>query len=94
MAMDEDLTVFLDDDDFAVGATFGAETANVLLDKPTGEVLGGEMLSTEYAIIYRAEDLTAVIKGSTGTVDGVSYRVREVTLVDDGALKRATLSKA
>lgn len=90
----EDLGAFFATGDFAVPAVFGALTAEVLLDAPDEELLGGEVLSTEYAIRYRAGQLTGLTRGSSITVNGINYTVRQVRATDDGALMRATLTRA
>lgn len=100
MAFAEDLTVFFDQQGgFAVQASFtpaGGGTqvsASVIFDSPTEDILGGDGLSDEYSITYPSTSLPGIKGNATGTVDGVSYKVREVKLLDDGKLKRAMLSK-
>lgn len=88
-----DLSPFFQLADFAVAASFGAQTAQVLLDAPDLELLGDAVQSREYAITYAATQLTGLKTGETLTVEGVSYQVREVSALDDGALMRATLTK-
>jgi len=68
-------------------------SAQVLLDAPDTELVDGTTRSREYAITYAATQLTGLKTGESLTVDGVSYQVREVTAIDDGALMRATLTK-
>lgn len=99
MPFAEDMSVFFDTAGFAVSATFtpsaggAAQTASVILDSPTEEVFGGEGLSNEYLITYPTSSLVGIRKGDTGVIEGITYRVREVRLLDDGKLKTATLSK-
>lgn len=100
MAFAEDLSAFFDTvGGFAVTAAFtpsggGAQvSASVIFDSPTEDILGGDGLSNEYSITYPADSLPGIKSNATGTVDGVSYKVREVKLLDDGKLKRAMLSK-
>lgn len=97
MSFAEDLSIFFDD--FAVVATWtptgqSQRAAYVLFDSPDETVLGDAVMTTEYAIEMRASDFTGLKYGETVTVSGVIYTVREVRLLDDGALKRATLSRA
>ena len=62
-----DLGVFLDDP-FAVSATAGATTANVILDQP-GEVLAnGMVLSTDYTATAKASDFGSLLRGDAITV--------------------------
>ena len=93
MAFAEDLSVFFDDDDFAVVATFGSplQTVNVIKDSPTNTI--GEILSDDHSILGRTSDLTGLDNGDAITVDGVAYTVRESLLEDDGKITRLTLSK-
>lgn len=99
MAFTEDMSVFFNTAEFAVQATFspsggGAqESALVILDAPSEPVLGGDSMSTEYAIQYSATDLPSIKRGDSGFVDGIAYKVREVRTIDDGRIKRAMLSR-
>ena len=99
MAFAEDMSVFFDTAGFAVSATFApeaggaAQTANVIFDSPTEQMFGGESLSNEYLITYPATALPDIRKGDRGVIEGVTYRVREIRLLDDGKLKTALLSK-
>jgi len=93
------MAAFFSTAEFAVTATFtpaggGASvSASVILDAPTEDILGGDGLSDEYAITYAVTDLPGIKSNATGTIGGISYKVREVRLLDDGKLKRAKLSK-
>ncbi|MDX2074700.1 MAG: hypothetical protein SFX19_10130 [Alphaproteobacteria bacterium] len=91
MAIDEDLDAYTDD--FAVDATFGAITGKVILDMPDQLLGGGEVISTDYKIIYKTGLFPGLAYGSAITVDGQSYTVREPRLIDDGKFSEAPLSK-
>ena len=99
MAFAEDMSVFFDTAEFAVSATFApeaggaAQTASVILDSPTEQIFGGEVLSNEYLMTYPASALPDIRKGDRGVIEGVTYRVREIRLMDDGKLKTALLSR-
>ncbi|MGH8521947.1 MAG: head-tail joining protein [Gammaproteobacteria bacterium] len=99
MAFTEDLAVFFSTADFAVTATWtpsggGAQqTAQVILDTPDEELLDGRVLSREYAITYRAGQLTGLKGAELITVDAIAYTVREVGALQDGKIMRATLRK-
>ena len=87
-----DLGVFLDDP-FAVSATAGDTTANVILDQP-GEVLAnGMVLSTDYTATAKASDFGSLLRGDAISVDSVNYTVREVRPIDDGLLVEISLQK-
>ena len=98
MAFTEDMAAFFNTAEFAVVAVFtpagGAQQqASVIFDAPTESILGDDQLSDEYAIMYPATDLPGVRAGDTGVIGGKQYKVREVRALDDGALKRARLSR-
>lgn len=95
----EDMNVFFDAAVFAVTASFtpsgggAVQSAAVIFDAITADVLDGDSLSDEFTITYPASDLLGVRAGDYGTIEGVSYRVREIMLTADGKLKMARLSK-
>jgi hypothetical protein len=100
VAFAEDMSVFFNAAEFAVGATFvpaaggAAVSAQVILDMPTSEFLGGDVHSDEYQITYPAAALPGLRKGDNGVVDGVAYRLREnPRLLADGRLRAALLTK-
>lgn len=79
--------------DFGLTAVFGGHVATVLLDMPDEEVFGGMQQSTEYVMTYRQGDLPGLKSGDTGTVGGIAYGVRQVSMLDDGKLIKATLKR-
>lgn len=87
----EDLSPFFAD--FGVPATFGGQTATVLLDMPGVEIFDGMQQSNEYAMTYRATDLAGLVAGSTVVVNGTPYKVRQTTPQEDGALIKALLKR-
>lgn len=87
----EDMDVLFGD--FAVTATFGAQTANVIFDMPDQAILGDMQITTEYAITFKATDFPALKRGDTINISSIAYSVREVTQLDDGLLKHATLNR-
>jgi hypothetical protein len=99
MAFTEDLSVFFSTAGFAVEATFvpasggAAQSAQVIFDSPTESVMSGDSFSNEYSIMYQASQMPAVRKGDRGVVDGVTYKIREVRLMDDGRIKQAILTR-
>lgn len=92
MPFAEDLSVFFSASEFASQARWGALTANVLLDSPTEDVLGGRALSEEYEATMPSTALPGVSRGELLTIAGGTYKVREVRLLDDGLLKRLKLT--
>lgn len=94
----ENIGAFFDTDEFAVTATFtlagGASvSASVIFNAQTQEIFGDDVLTNEYSIVYPVTSLVGVKAGDNGTVNGVDYRVRDVKLKADGALKVARLAK-
>lgn len=93
MPFAEDLSVFFKTVEFASAATWGALSANVILDMPTEDVFGGQSSSNEYMAMLRASDFPDIARGASIAINSVNYKVREVRLQDDGALKALLLSK-
>lgn len=91
MAITEDLDIFLAD--FGVSCTAGAVTANGILDMPSQILSDGMVLSTDYTLTARASNFGTLIRGSSITVDGVAYTVRETMLIDDGKFVQIALQK-
>ena len=69
------------------------QRAKVDFRAPDGTVLDGLALSTDYAIHYPATKLVGLTSGETRTVDGQTYRVREIRALGDGSEKRASLTR-
>ena len=87
-----DLGVFLDDP-FAVSATSGATTANVILDQPSQVLAGDMVLTTDFQITAKTSDFGTLLAGASITVDSVAYTVRETRLIGDGLLCEISLQK-
>lgn len=79
--------------DFGVQASANGVTAQAILDMPGQSVLGAMQISTDYALTYASTDLVGLKHGDAITVAGLPYTVREITLLDDGALSHATLKR-
>jgi hypothetical protein len=91
MALNEDLTIFLQD--FGVSCTAGAVTALGILDMPTQVLAGDMVLSTDYTLTARTADFGGLLYGDGITVNGVNYQVREVRRTDDGAFVEIALQR-
>jgi hypothetical protein len=89
----EDLATFFDEDELAVEATFGVDTASVMFRAVDAELLDGAAQSTEYEATMQTTTFASLARGSSITIDGAAYTVRKVQRIGDGALKRATLTK-
>lgn len=91
MAISENLDALFDD--FGVTATFGILSAKVLFDSPEAVVAEDYVLTAEYSMTFPATKFTALAHGSTVTIEGSTYKVNMVQAIEDGKLKKATLSK-
>lgn len=93
----EDMTVFFQQSEFAVEASFttasGVVSASVLYDVQTEQIFGDDVLTDEHVITYSFDTLQGLKAGDYGTVNGVQYRVRDIRLKDDGHLLQAKLAK-
>jgi hypothetical protein len=78
--------------DFGVDAVIGGVTFKGILDRPTDVLADGMMLSDSYDLTYATLDAVVQINASL-TVDGVSYKVRDVRAIDNGTFSIASLSK-
>jgi len=87
MAFDEDLSVFFDEDDFAVAATLnGTAAGNVIFDRDYLRQLGIVEGANPVALGQSADyDGTDVVNG-TLALSGTSYTVRSREPLDDGAV--------
>lgn len=93
MAISDTLT-FLNTDEFGVTCQIGAGASFVgVLDSPMDVIAGGMALSREYMLLAKTSDVSATARGTSITVDGVSYTVRENRPIDDGLFSELLLSK-
>lgn len=94
MALAENLDVFLRD--FGVTCVFAGHTFLGIFDRPDDIMnMGGvNVSSTMYLVTVKSSDVAAAVikSGSTGTVNGISYVVRDVLMLDDGTFSNLTLS--
>jgi hypothetical protein len=83
--------------DFGVPCMCGAYAFTGILDAPDDTLnMGGvNVLSTMYVLQVQSSDVVAgsIASGSTITVNGQAFVVRDVLSVDDGVLSHLTLSK-
>lgn len=94
MAFKEELDGFINEDDFAVSATFNGETGEVILDMPDQLIGGGDVISTEYRITFKTGLFCGMGYDDTIVVDGDTYTVRtDPRKIDDGKFSEVGLSK-
>jgi hypothetical protein len=80
--------------DFGVTCQIGAGTAFLgILDSPMDVIAGGMALSREYLLTAKTSDVSTAARGTSITVDSVSYTVRENRPTDDGIFSELLLSK-
>lgn len=93
MALSETLA-FLNTDEFGVTCQIGAGASFVgILDSPMDVIAGGMALSREYLLTAKTSDVSSASRGTSITVGGASYTVRENRPTDDGLFSELLLSK-
>jgi hypothetical protein len=93
MAFTEDLSVFFDLQGFGVPVVHEGVTGVGILDMPSEMLADGVVLSTDYKLTVRSAVFNEFLSGDTVTVDGVSYKVRNPSLVDDGKITEVMLMR-
>ena len=89
----EDLDAFFDTPGFTVPVASGETTSVGYFESPNEIIADGVVLTTDYAVVVKTSDFSAVTNGSAMTVDGIAYTVREPMLLDDGKIMRVMLMK-
>lgn len=88
----EDLTEFLDVDEHAIAGTVGTSTVNGIFDRAYIEAMG--MVSGANPIfLIDSDDVATAAVGSTISIGGTSYKIRNAEPQDDGALSLLQLEK-
>jgi len=89
----QDTLAFLNVDEFGIACSIGASSFVGILDSPVEVLAGGMALSREYLLYAKTSDVSAVTRGTSITVGGASYTVRENRAIDDGLFSELLLSK-
>ncbi len=92
MALTENLDAFLAD--FGVACSSGGITGYGILDMPSQVIADGMVMTTDYTLTCKASVFGGLAYDASITVDGASYKVREVRLIDDGKFCELALSKS
>jgi hypothetical protein len=80
--------------DFGSAAVVGAASGRVLFDRESQAVFDGLALDAEESATMATTTFPTLANGDTIVITGRgTFTVREVRLIDDGALKRATLKR-
>lgn len=91
MPLSENLDGFLAD--FGVTVTDGVTATTGVLDMPSEVIAGGMIITTDYSLTIKAGVYPNLKYPDALTVGGVTYTVREVRLMDDGAFATVYLQK-
>jgi len=91
MALVEDLTVFLNTDDFAVEATWNATTVNVIFDAPYSQNL--DIAGSNPSILVAAADMPGAAIGDAVVVNGTNYQIAEPPQPDGTGMVRIELEE-
>lgn len=86
----QDASTFLND--FGVEIKFNGKKGLGILDTPDQVFIDGQIQSTIYQIVYKTEEFCLEFDKSI-EVDGVIYKIKEVSKMDDGLFSRAFLAK-
>ncbi len=93
MAFAEDLSVFLNTAEFAVPVVAGAVSGLGILDMPSEIIADGVVLTTDYKLTCESAKFGSLLHGDAITVNSVAYKVRNVSLIDDGAFCEIMMQK-
>jgi len=93
MAFAEDLSVFLDIDEFAVPVISGSISGVGILDMPSEIIADGVVLTTDYKLTCESSKFGSLLHSDAVSVDGVNYTVRSANLIDDGKFVELMLMK-
>tara|TARA_Y100000361_G_scaffold120492_1_gene112207 strand:+ start:631 stop:921 length:291 start_codon:yes stop_codon:yes gene_type:complete len=93
LSFTENLDAFFDTPGFTVPVVFGSKTGAGYFQSPDEKIMDDIVLTTDYAVLVKTSDFSGVTNGSSMTVDGVDYTVREPMLLDDGKIMRVFLMK-
>ena len=91
MALSDDLTGFFSD--FAVSATAGGTTGDVILNQPSSIAFDGQVIFTDFVAVAKTSDFGSLVAGDSITVDSTAYTVRTNEAGLDGLTREITLQK-
>ena len=89
----QDTLAFLNINEFGITCSIGGSSFVGILDSPVDVIAGGMALSREYSLLAKTSDVSSATRGTSITVHGVSYTVRENRAMDDGLFSELLLSK-
>tara|TARA_Y100001951_G_scaffold99147_1_gene100760 strand:+ start:419 stop:712 length:294 start_codon:yes stop_codon:yes gene_type:complete len=91
MAFTEDLDTFFND--FKVNVSYKNVNYTGILDQPDEIVADDRILTTDYELQVKTDELGSVVFNDEITVDSEKYKVRSVRKIDDGKLSIISLIK-
>jgi hypothetical protein len=93
LSFTEDLDAFFDTPGFTVPVVSDSVTSVGYFESPDEIVADGVLLTTDFSVLVKTSDFSAVASGDSLTVDSVAYTVREPMRLDDGKIMRIMLMK-
>ena len=91
MAFTEDLNAFFVD--FSENVFYDNETYKGILEQPDEVIADGVVLTTDYELTVKTDDLGTIAFDTQLEVSNVKYKVRNVRKIDDGTLCKISLTK-
>ena len=91
MTFTEDLDTFFND--FKVTVSYKNVNYTGILDQPDEIVADDRILTTDYELQVKTNELGSVVFNDEITVDSEKYKVRSVRKIDDGKLSIISLIK-
>lgn len=91
-----DVSSMLNDPFMSVAVVYGAQTTRGLLDRP-GQIVStseGDVIASATSLTIQTGSLANIALDTAITVDGGSFKVRDVVKIDDGSLTRLDLIEA
>ena len=91
MTFTEDLDTFFND--FKVTVSYKNVNYTGILDQPDEIVADDRILTTDYELQVKTDELGSIVFNDEITVDSEKYKVRSVRKIDDGKLSIISLIK-
>ena len=91
MAFTEDINTFFGD--FSENVFYDNETYKGILEQPDEVIADGVVLTTDYELTVKTDDLGTIAFDTQIEVSNVKYKVRNVRKIDDGTLCKIWLTK-
>lgn len=86
-----DLDLFLAD--FGIPVVLNGSTVKGIFDSPTNVTAEGMILTNDYVVTLKTPSSGLPVFGTSITVNGTAYTVRDARMVDDGAFCEILVTK-